>query len=117
MGDVCWGLDPSHLVVGYQDVNLYGIRSCTVLKEYNVSLGGDFVTKLLANEGRLYVITTSGLIKIFSYNTQEELISTNLRQAVLNVSVVYQSRGMSPISSLIIATAHKIYQLSRHGEE
>ena len=32
---LCWGNDPSHLLVGHQSINLYGIRSCTILKEYN----------------------------------------------------------------------------------
>lgn len=35
VGCICWGNDPSHLLVAYQGISLYGIRSCTVLKEYN----------------------------------------------------------------------------------
>lgn len=27
-----WGNDPSHFLVGYQGISLYGIRSCTILK-------------------------------------------------------------------------------------
>jgi WD40 repeat protein len=37
VGSVCWGLDPSHILAGYQDIQLYGIRSCTAIKEYNLS--------------------------------------------------------------------------------
>jgi WD40 repeat protein len=30
---ICWGIDPSHFLVGYQDrIKLYGVRSCNVLK-------------------------------------------------------------------------------------
>ena len=44
-----WGMDPSHLAVGYQDIKLYGIRSCMILKEYNVSIGGDYLNKILTS--------------------------------------------------------------------
>lgn len=40
MSSLSWGMDPSHLGVGHQDIKLYGIRSSQVLKEYNVSLSG-----------------------------------------------------------------------------
>jgi len=45
---LCWGLDPAHLLLGYQDIKLYGIRSCLVLKEYSVS-AGDFMNKILVS--------------------------------------------------------------------
>jgi WD40 repeat protein len=35
---ICWGVDPSHLLVGYKEtIKLYGIRSCNILKQYKCS--------------------------------------------------------------------------------
>lgn len=36
---ICWGVDPSHLLVGYKEnIKLYGIRSCNILKQYKTNL-------------------------------------------------------------------------------
>ena len=69
VGSVCWGLDPSHILTGYQDIQLYGIRSCTVIKEYNLSTNNEFINKILVSENRVYAITNAGLVKVFSYST------------------------------------------------
>lgn len=66
---MCWGTDVSHLLVGYQDIKLYGVRSCLVLKEYNVGTG-DYLHRILASENKIYAVTNSGLVKIFNYATQ-----------------------------------------------
>lgn len=47
VGTVCWGMDPSHLAIGYQDIKLYGVRSKTILKEYLLSVHNDFINSLL----------------------------------------------------------------------
>jgi hypothetical protein len=41
-------MDPSHLLIGYQDIKLYGVRSCLVLKEYNVGTG-DYLNRILVS--------------------------------------------------------------------
>jgi WD40 repeat protein len=28
----CWGIDSSQLLIGYQNIQLYGIRGCNILK-------------------------------------------------------------------------------------
>jgi WD40 repeat protein len=117
VSSLCWGVDPSHLLLAHHDVRLYGIRGCTVLKEYGVSAGTDFVHSLFASEDRVMAVTNSGLLKIFSYATQEELVSTNLRAPVVAVSPIYQSRGSANIDRLLIATPKRIVELSRGGEE
>jgi WD40 repeat protein len=117
IGSICWGIDPSHLAVGYQDIKLYGIRSCMVLKEYSVSSGGDFINKILISEGRIYAIANSGLVKIFNYSTQEELISTHLRQTVLQVQPIYAGRSGNVIERVLVITAKRVYELNRSGEE
>lgn len=71
VSSICWGIDLSHIILGYNDLKLYGIRSCTVLKEYNLSVNNDYVNKLLASENKIYAITNGGYLKIFSYSTQE----------------------------------------------
>ena len=70
VSSVCWGIDPSHLLVAHQDIRLYGIRGCTVLKEYTISAGADFVHSIFASDGRVMAVTNSGLFKLFSYATQ-----------------------------------------------
>ena len=37
VGCVCWGIEPSHLLLGHQSIKLYGVRSCNILKEYSSS--------------------------------------------------------------------------------
>ena len=64
-------MDPSHLAVAFQDIKLYGIRSCMILKEYNASVGGDYVNKILISENKIFTVTNSGYYKIFNYSTQE----------------------------------------------
>lgn len=108
VSSLCWGIDPSHLLLAHTDIRLYGIRGCTVLKEYAVSAGADFVHSVFASEGRVLAVTNSGLLKVFSYATQEELVSTNLRSPVVVVSPLYQSRGSATIDRLLIATPKKI---------
>jgi hypothetical protein len=117
VGSVCWGLDPSHLLVGYQDIKLYGIRSCMVLKEYNVSTTNDYINSVFASENRIYSVTNSGVLKIFSYATQEELVATNLRETVLSVLPIYASRGSNAIERLLVATPKRVFEVSRGGEE
>ena len=114
---IAWGMDPSHLAVGYQDIKLYGIRSCMVMKEYNVSVGGDYLNKILISENRIYAVTNSGMVKIFNYSTQEELISTNLRQNVINVLPIFATRGGNIVEKLLITTPQKIFELNRTGED
>ena len=106
-------MDPSHLCVGYQDIKLYGIRSCIILKEYHISGGNDYLNKIFISENRIIAITNSGLCKILNYSTQEELVSTNLRQTVLNVLPLYASRGGNVINKILILTPNKIYELNR----
>jgi hypothetical protein len=117
VNSLCWGIDPSHLAVGYQDIKLYGIRSCMVLKEYGVSSGGDFINRILISDNKIYSVTNSGLVKIFNYSTQEELISTNLRQMVINVLPIYSGRTGNNLDRFLILTPTRIYELNRSGEE
>lgn len=43
---ICWGNDPSHLVVGYKEtLKLYGIRSCNVLKQYKCN-NSEFISTI-----------------------------------------------------------------------
>lgn len=88
-----------------------------VLKEYGVSAGGDFINKILISDNKIYVATNSGLLKIFNYSTQEELISTNLRQMVINILPIYTSRAGNSIDRILVLTSKKIYELNRAGEE
>ena len=62
-------------------------------------------------------VSNAGLVKIFNYGSQEELISTNLRQNVISVCPLYATRGGSVIDKFLIVTAQKIYELNRTGEE
>ena len=62
-------------------------------------------------------VTNSGLCKILNYSTQEELVSTNLRQTVLNVLPLYASRGGNVINRILILTPNKIYELNRTFEQ
>lgn len=117
ISSLCWGVDPAHLLLAHQDIRLYGIRGCTVLKEYGVSAGSDFIHSVFASENRVLAVTNSGLLKIFSYATQEELVSTNIRAHVISVCPLYQSRGSTSIDRLLIATPKKVVELSRGGEE
>lgn len=110
-------MDPSHLAVGYQDIKLYGIRSCMVLKEYHVSMGGDYLNKIFISENKIYAVTNSGLTKIFNYATQEELISTNLRQTVINVVPIYAGKGGNILERLLIMTSKRVYEMNQAGEE
>lgn len=116
VGAVCWGLEPAHLLVAYQDVRLYGVRSCLVLKEYNMG-GTDYVQKVLANEGRVFAVTNSGLLRIFSYATQEELASTNFRASVVAVLPIYTSRNAQQLSRILVATAQRVFEVGTGGEE
>ena len=56
-------------------------------------MSGDYVNKMLISDNRIVAVTNSGLLKIFNYSTQEELMSTNYRQTVLNVLPLYTSRN------------------------
>jgi hypothetical protein len=60
-------------------------------------------------------VTNSGTVKIFNYATQEELISTNIRQAVINVLPVYTSRSGNTLHRLLITTSKRIFELSASG--
>jgi hypothetical protein len=55
------------------------------------------------------------LLKIFSYSTQEEIISTNLRSPVISVTPIYQSRGSAIIDRLLIASSKRIVELNGSG--
>lgn len=114
---LAWGMDPSHLAVGYQEIKLYGVRSCMVLKEYHVSSGGDYLNKIFISDNKIYAITNGGLVKIFNYGTQEELIVTNLRQTVLNVVPLYTGKGGNILDRLLIMTPKRVYELNQAGEE
>ncbi len=110
-------MDASHICLAHQDIKLYGIRSCLVLKEYSVSAtGSDFVNRVLVSDNRVFAITNSGLIKIFNYSSQEELISTNTRLPVLNVIPIYATRAGNEISKILVLTAKRIFELNRGGE-
>ena len=112
-----WGMDASHICLAHQDIKLYGIRSCLVLKEYNVSAAGsDFVNRVLISDNRVFAITNSGLIKIFNYSSQEELISTNTRLPVINVIPIYAARAGNEIHKILVLTAKRVFELSRGGE-
>ena len=89
-------MDPSHICLAQQDIKLYGIRSCLVLKEYALNTAGnDYVNRVLISDNRLFAVTNSGLLKIFNYSSQEEIISTNLRLAVISVLPIYSARAGS----------------------
>lgn len=109
VNSLCWGIDPSHIALGYQDIKLYGIRSCMVLKEYGVSGGGDFINSILISDNKIYSATNSGLVKIFNYSTQEELISTNLRVMVINVLPIYSSRAGNNLERFLVLTPSRIF--------
>jgi hypothetical protein len=67
-----------------------------VLKEYALNTtGNDYVNRVLISDNRLFAVTNSGLIKIFNYSSQEEIISTNLRLAVISVLPIYSARAGS----------------------
>jgi len=110
-------MDDSHICLAHQDIKLYGIRSCMVLKEYNVStVASDFINNVLISDNRIVAITNSGTIKIFNYSTQEELISSNLRLSVLNVIPIYAARAGYEISKVLVVTAKRIFELNLGGE-
>lgn len=88
-----------------------------VLKEYGVSAGGDFINKIFISDNKIHVATNSGLLKIFNYSTQEELVSTNLRQMVINVLPIYSSRAGNSLYRILVVTSKKIYELNSAGEE
>lgn len=117
MNSICWGIDPSHIALGYQDVKLYGVRSCMVLKEYGVSAGGDFINSIIISDNKIYCATNSGLVKIFNYSTQEELISTNLRLMVINVLPIYSDRTGNNLERLLVLTPSRVFELNQSGEE
>lgn len=62
-------------------------------------------------------MTNSGLTKIFNYATQEELISTNLRQTVINVVPIYAGKGGNILERLLIMTSKRVYEMNQAGEE
>lgn len=78
--------------------------------------GNEFINKVLISENRVFAITNSGLLKIFNYSSQEELVSTNLRLPVINVLPIYASRAGNELNKILVVTGKRIFELSRGGE-
>ena len=73
------------------------------------------MNKMLISENRIVAVTNSGFLKIFNYSTQEELMSTNYRQTVLNVLPLYATRNGNILERLLILTPKVIFELNRGG--
>ena len=79
----CWGVDSSQLLIGYQNVQMFGVRGCNLLKEYRANtgtsggmgMGEEYLMELVVSGsdmhgGRLFVFGQLGTIRCFNYKTQ-----------------------------------------------
>lgn len=117
---ISWGIDPSHILVGSQDIRLYGIRSCLVLKEYRSEsrLGGkDPWHSLFASDNKIYAVTNASCVRIYNYATQEEILAIDLQLPTVAVMPIFVAKGNSAIARIIVATAKRVYDISRTGYE
>lgn len=91
---ICWGIDSSQLAVGYQNVQLYGIRGCNLLKEYlcggeKSNMSQEYLIELAVcsnslNGNRVLTFGQTGTIRIFNFKTQEQTASININRNILN---------------------------------
>jgi WD40 repeat protein len=96
----CWGADASQLLVGYQNIELYGIRSSNVLKEYRCGGEGGSgqqeylldmaITSNNADGSRVFGFGQTGAIRVFNHKTQEQInmIHINRNSSVELIKVV-----------------------------
>jgi len=57
----------------------------------------------------VFGITNGGIMKIFDYGTQEELMSVNFKIPVIHVVSILQNKGSPTLSNILICTANRIY--------
>lgn len=73
MSTVTFGLEPSHVLCCFEKIQLFGLRSSTVLREYRGHQA--YINAIVVHNNQLITCSKDGSIKCWNYASQEELKS------------------------------------------
>ena len=70
-----FGPDPSHVICAYEAIDVYGLKSTTVLRSFKGHASYVNSVRVLEERNQLFSCSRDGSIKVWNYLTQEEMKS------------------------------------------
>lgn len=93
---ISFGPDPSHILSAYETIDVYGLKSATVLRSFKGHSA--YINSIIIIEGKNEMLTCSkdGSVKVWNYLTQEEMKSfspnsNNLIQSEISKLILFDN--------------------------